>query len=332
VGRLASSLLGLAISALLLAILATQIDLAEMGGVLARSRPYVLPLALGGLAVDLTARTVRWRVLLARAPRPGYRATFRYLVVGYLANNVLPARVGELVRAHLLGTRENVGTSRALGSIALERGLDVVSAAVLGLLGIVLLGVGGALQAGFAVLAGLAVVGLLVLALAPHGWIRSMVDRVVERVSHRPLALVMPKVAAFVHGLLDAASPRTIWPGLALSFLAWLATAGVFFVAGDALGLQLSPTAVLAIAMAANLGTAIPSAPAGIGPFEFAVVVVGTAAGLDASSALLLGLLSHLLTVVPVCLLGAGSLTMMGLGARSLEEIELADGQVVGAP
>jgi glycosyltransferase 2 family protein len=325
VGRIASSLLGLAISAVLLIILAAQINLAEMGSVLARSRPYVLPVALGGLAIDLAARTVRWRVLLARPPRPGYRATFRYLAVGYLANNVLPARVGELVRAHLLGSREGVGTSRALGSITLERGLDVVSAALLGLASITLVGIGGALQAGFAILAALSVVALLVVALAPHRWIRRTIDGIVARATHRPIALVMPKVAAYVHGLLDAASSRTVWPGLALSFLAWLATAGVFFVAADALDLHLAPAAILAIAMAANLGTAIPSAPAGIGPFEFAVVVVATAAGLDASSALLLGLLSHLLTVVPVCLLGAASLTVMGLGPRALEDIQVVD-------
>lgn len=316
--RLGSSFLGLALSAVLLAVLATQIDLAAMGRVLAHADPSLLPLALGGLALDLAARTVRWRVLLARAPRPGYRATFRYLAVGYLVNDVLPGRLGELVRAHLIGRREGVGTSRALGSIALERGLDVVSASVLGLGAVLALGIGGPLRGGFAILAAGSLGALLVLAFAPHRWLREVVDGLTARAVRGHLRTAGPRVAAFLHALLDAAAPATVGPGLALSAFAWLATAGVFFVAAAALGLHLAPPAILVIAVAANLGTAIPSAPAGIGPFEFAVVFVGSAVGLDASSALLLGLLSHLLAVVPVCLIGAVALAGMGWDVRTL--------------
>ncbi|MGH2466191.1 MAG: lysylphosphatidylglycerol synthase transmembrane domain-containing protein [Candidatus Limnocylindrales bacterium] len=316
--RLAPSLFGLALSAVLLGVLAAGIDLGQMRTVLARSDPALLPLALLGLALDLAARTVRWRVLLARPPRPGYGATFRYLAIGYLVNDVLPGRLGELVRAHLLGRREGVGTSRALGSIALERGLDVVVAAALGLLAVLALGIGGPLRGGFALLAGGSLAALLVLALAPHRWLRGVIDGLAGRVTPRPLAAVLPRVVAFLHALLDAAAPRAVWPGLALSILAWLATAGVFLVAAYALALHLALPAVLLLAMAANLGTAIPSAPAGIGPFEFAVVWVGAAVGLDPSSALLLGVLSHLLTVVPVCLVGAVGLVGTGWDGRGI--------------
>jgi hypothetical protein len=65
---------------------------------------------------------------------------------------------------------------------------------------------------------------------------------------------------------------------------------------------------LLAMVTAANLGAAIPSAPAGIGPFEFAVVYVGTAAGLDGSQALALGILAHLVGTVPIAAAGALSL------------------------
>ena len=103
-------LFGIAISLALLAALVWEIDPARVLQALGRSRFEWLPFILLPLAADLAARTIRWHVILARPPRPGYRETFRYLVIGYLANNVLPVRLGELVRAHLLGTREEVGS------------------------------------------------------------------------------------------------------------------------------------------------------------------------------------------------------------------------------
>lgn len=262
--------------------------------------------------MDLAARTVRWRVLLARSPRPGYIATFRYLVIGYLANNLLPARVGELLRAHLLGTREGVGTSRALASIALERTLDVASASTIGFMALTIARVGGVSLAGFALLSLASVAAVLLLTLAPHRWIREAIDRFAGRATLRPVVLGLPKVSSFVNGILDAASPGALWPGLGLSLLAWLSTAAVFYVAAQALGINLPLAVIVAIAMAANLGSAIPSAPAGVGPFEFAVVFIATGAGLDPSSALLLGVLSHAMTVVPVVLLGAVSIPFAG--------------------
>jgi uncharacterized protein (TIRG00374 family) len=305
-------MLGLLVSLVLLGILAGQTEPDEIGLLLSQADLSVLPLALLGLAIDLAARTIRWRVLLAREPRPGYRATFRYLTIGYLVNDVLPGRLGELLRAHLIGSRDGVGTSRALGSITLERGLDVASAAMLGLAAVVALRLGGPLQASYLVLALAGLAAILALTVVPQGWSRALADVVIDGLSASRAGRLAPSVWAFIHGALDAASPRTLWSGLALSFVAWLGTAFAFQVAAAALGLSVSAPAVLAIAAAANLGTAIPSAPAGVGPFEFAVVVVGGAVGLDPSSALLLGLLSHGVSAIPVSLIGAASLAYSG--------------------
>lgn len=314
------SVVGLGVSFLIVALLLWEIDLGQVIAVLGRSRVQLLPLILVPFALDLSLRTVRWRILLARAPRPGYRGTFTYLVIGYLANNILPARLGELVRAHLLGTREGVGRSRALGSIAMERALDVVAAAALGAVACAVVGIHGAIVVTLALIAVGAGAVVAVVALVPHAIMGQLLDTLVARAPGGPLSRVAEMVSRFLHALLDAATPWRVLAGLALSFAAWLATSGLFAVTGASLGIALPPAGLVAVAVAANLGAALPSAPAGIGPFEFGVVVIATALGLDAPTAFAFGILSHACTVVPVSLLGGYELGRVRWGLGSLRQ------------
>ena len=319
---------GFGVSLLIVAFLLWEIDVGRVVAVLGRSRAQLLPLILLPFAVDLSLRTVRWHVLLAREPRPAYRGTFAYLVIGYLANNILPMRLGELVRAHLLGTREGVGRSRALGSIAMERTLDVIAAAALGAVAGAASGIHGAIVVTLAFIA-LAASGLVaVIALLPHELVRRAIDGLVVRAPAGLLARIADIAGRFLHALLDAAAPGRVLAALVLSVAAWLATSGLFAVTAASLGISLSPAGLVAVAVAANLGAALPSAPAGIGPFEFGVVVIATALGVDAPTALAFGILSHVCTVVPVSLAGGLELSRMQWGLDTLQAAGRGDATV----
>ena len=87
-----------------------------------------------------------------------------YLLVGYLANNILPARLGELVRSHYLGDREGISRASALGTVVVERIVDTAVVVTIGAVAILVLHVRGVVAS--AVLVGLAVAGLLVIGLA----------------------------------------------------------------------------------------------------------------------------------------------------------------------
>ncbi|MGC8634290.1 MAG: lysylphosphatidylglycerol synthase transmembrane domain-containing protein [Candidatus Limnocylindrales bacterium] len=332
-GRL-RALVGFGVSLLVVAFLLWEINPGRVVAVLGRSEVQLLPLILVPFAVDLSLRTVRWRILLAREPRPGYRGTFTYLVIGYLANNILPARLGELVRAHLLGTREGVGRSRALGSIAMERALDVVAAAALGAIACAMVGIHGAIVVTLALIALGAGAVVALVSLLPQAMVRRWLDALVARAPAGLPTRLADIARRFFHALLDAAAPGRVLAALGLSFAAWLATSGLFAVTGASLGISLPAAGLIAVAVAANLGAALPSAPAGIGPFEFGVVVIGTALGLSPPTALAFGILSHACTVVPVSLLGGielgrirwglGTLREAGAAEVRIEEIELA--------
>jgi len=305
---LTTSLIGLAVSVVLIGVVLLEVNPGAAAATLGRAQPLVLLLVLPLLAVDQTARTIRWHLLLAHEPRPGYRETLRYLLVGYLVNIVLPGRLGEFVRAHLAGTRAHVGQLRALGSIALERGLDLVSAATLGAIASAAAGLGSAITGAFTLVAALGWIVLLTVTLVPHDFVRRLLDWVVTRFSRGPARLVLPHVGSFGHALIDAAAPRRVVAASGLTLISWTTGTAVFAIVAGSLGIPVSPIVLLAMVTAANLGAAIPSAPAGVGPFEFAVVYVGTAAGLDGSQALAVGILAHLVGVVPVAVAGAISL------------------------
>jgi uncharacterized protein (TIRG00374 family) len=86
------------------------------------------------------------------------------MLVGYLANNVLPARLGELVRSHYLGDREGISRSATLGTVVVERVVDTVVLVGIGAAAILVLNVRGVVVS--AILVGVALAGLLVVALA----------------------------------------------------------------------------------------------------------------------------------------------------------------------
>ena len=80
--------------------------------------------------VDIGARGARWQALLAPIAAVPYRRVLGYTYIGYLANNILPARLGELVRSHALGEGEGISRTTVLGTVVVERIVDTVMVVV----------------------------------------------------------------------------------------------------------------------------------------------------------------------------------------------------------
>ena len=118
--------LGIAISLIAIWILIRSVDIGAALQVLATAQPAWIGLMVVTILLDVAARGARWRALLAPiAPVPYVRA-LGYTYVGYLANNVLPARLGELYRSHALGEGEDISRPTVLGTVVVERVVDTV--------------------------------------------------------------------------------------------------------------------------------------------------------------------------------------------------------------
>jgi uncharacterized protein (TIRG00374 family) len=320
--------IGVAISVASLAFVLRGVDLARTAQILGSAVPPWLTLSIALQGVDLSLRTRRWQVLLAPLARVRFPRVLGYLLVGYLANNVLPARLGELVRSHYLGDREGISRASALGTIVVERVVDTAVVVAIGALAILVLHVRGVVAS--AVLVGLAITALLVVGLAVGIAARRLpgAGRVMAFLDRRPR---IADLGRRLHvGLAVARRPRTVAAAVGLTVLAWSASILSFAAAGQSIGLQLSMGQAALLVSGVALATAIPSGPGYLGTFELAAVKVGEAVGLPNESAFALALLVHASILVVTSSGGAVAFLQLGWRRSAGEVGEVARGVLEG--
>jgi hypothetical protein len=314
-GAIGRAVLGTAVSVVAIVLVLGSVDLARTWDVLASAAPGWVLVTAGFVVVDLAIRSLRWQRLLAPIRHVAYRSVASYLLVGYLANNVLPARLGELVRSHYLGDREGLSRTTTLGTVVVERVVDTALVVAIAALAILVLNVRGVVTN--AVIIGAAVAALLLVALAiavaahrlPGG---AAVIRFIER---------WPRVAVAVerlrNGLAVAGRPRTLAQVLGLSALAWTATSLAFAATGQAVGLELRIGEAALIASGVALASAVPSGPGYLGTFELAAVKIAVALGKPAEQAFALALLAHVTIIVITSVGGLVVLNRLGWRRRA---------------
>ena len=116
--------LGLGVSVLLLLVLFWQVDFHEIRQALSDANYVYLAPSIALYFVGVYFRAFRWRYLLQPLRPLAASRVYPVVVIGYMANNLLPARLGELVRAYYLARREQLSASSALGTVAVERVYD----------------------------------------------------------------------------------------------------------------------------------------------------------------------------------------------------------------
>lgn len=319
--RLLTAPVGVLVSVAALWVALRGVNLVTAADQLRRAAPGPLVAVLGVIALQLTLRTIRWRALLAIADPPAairLASLLPILLIGYLGNAVLPARLGEPIRAFLAARSERLDAGVALGTVVLERVLDTASLAVLAFGAAFALGAPVWLTQGAALasLAGIMLVaGLLIGGLGLAG-------RLLERIERRlptPAVVAALRFVRFVAAGADAARERpAVGLALLVSSICWMLDAVTFWLVGQSLGLALSPAVTLLVAAMTVLGTALPSAPGYVGTFELAAVGTATALGVPPSEAFSLAVLAHLMAVAPSALGGAVALSVNGLGLESI--------------
>ena len=222
-------ILGVAISAFFLVFLLRQVsDFGAVGSALREANYlYLLP-ALAVYFLGVWIRAARWHYLLRPIKSVSANRLFPVVVIGYMANDVLPARLGEFVRAYVLGEQERLPKAAILGTIVVERTLDGIA---------MLLFVAGAtlfippldpqLQRVFQ-LAGAAFVGAIVVFLivaSSSQMALNLIDVLTRPLPERFRAEVKVLADRFLAGFHALRSARLTLAALGLSLAAWLAEA-----------------------------------------------------------------------------------------------------------
>jgi uncharacterized protein (TIRG00374 family) len=250
-------------------------------------------------------RSVRWRLLLNAEAHFSVGTVFWATTAGYLGNNLLPARAGELVRSFLISRRSPLSTTYVLTTALSERLMDVIALVLWSSL--VLLGVDPKprwmeeLSRTMAIFAGLGAIAILVL---PHtgGWL--------ERLLHKlPLpAGLRDRLIQFAHQILLGLRAFHDWKRLA-SFVAmtvviWVSDAAGTMLGARALGLEITFPIALLLLTALGLGSALPSTPGYVGIYQFVAVNVLTPFGMSKDDAIAYILVAQALSYLVVIAFG----------------------------
>jgi len=318
--------IGIAISIIALWILVQSVDIPAALAVLGTASPAWIAVMLVTTTVDICARGARWRALLAPIAPLRYRRVLGYTYIGYLANNVLPARLGELYRSHALGEGEGVSRTTVLGTVVVERVVDTVMVVAIAALAVLVLSVRGVMSS--AVLLGLAFVSLAVIALglgiAAHRLPGA--DRVAAIIARRPQLLELAR--RLRDSLAVAGRPRTLAAAIVFSAIAWAASTGTFLAAGQAVGVELTLAQAALLTSGVALVSIVPSGPGYVGTFELTVVAIADGLGIPRDSAFALGLLVHLMILLTT---SVGGVTAMFLLRRRRAAAALAGAEAVAA-
>lgn len=304
--------LGIAISVAALAILLQSVDVADALDVLRQADLAIVLLMVVSVVLDVAARGARWRALLASIRRLAYLRVIGYTFVGYLANNVLPARLGELVRSHALGEGEGMSRTTVLGTVVVERILDTVIVVGLAAGSVVILDVTGIVATGVvlgAVFVGILVVGLVVAILSHRLPGAERVSAAAERFPR-----ILDLARRLREGLAVVSRPGTVAAALGFSALAWMFSILTFVLGGRALGIELSPVEGALLSSGVALATIVPSGPGYLGTFELTAVGIATRVGVDADAAFAMALLVHAMILLVTSVGGAVSALRLGVG------------------
>ena len=254
-----------------------------------------LAAALAVYTVGTLARGERWHQIVRRGGVRADRAdSFRLTIVGYMGNNTLPARGGDLMRAFLLSARTDASRRSALGTVVAERLLDALALAAMFVAVPYALLRHAVVPSGRWLLFAAGALAALTLALVALVVLAGRLDAA-ERVRAflRPLATATRNLVS-AHGLAL----------LALSLVIWALEAAVYFAVGRAVNLDLDPLGAVYVVTLTNLCALVPAAPGYIGTFDAAVLfAVHSLAGTGAEAISYLLLLRFVL-FVPITLVG----------------------------
>jgi uncharacterized protein (TIRG00374 family) len=304
--------LGIGISLVAIWILLRSVDVGAALEVLSDANPAWIGLMAVTAFVDVAARAARWRWLLIPIKVVRYLRMLGYTLIGYLANNVLPARLGELVRSHAAGEGEGISRTTVLGTVVVERVVDTVIVVGLAALAVVVLSVRGVMTS--AVLLGAAFVALLVLGLALAMALHRLpgADRVAAFMTRWPRIVELAR--RLREGLAVAGRPGTLVGALAFSAVAWTASIGTALAAGQAVGVELTLAQATLMTAGVALVTIVPSGPGYVGTFELTAVSILTTFGIDPDSAFALALLVHAMILAVTSIGGVISALRLGVG------------------
>lgn len=317
------TLIGFTVSGILLFLVLRKINFAETIAALQLAN-YKLVVWAGCATITInTLRSLRWKYLIENHQLVPTRFFMKAFFIGFLANSVLPARLGELVRAKSLGdlskTVIKTGGTKSLSSILLERVLDGLMLLLFFVVLAFFLPFTTWMQR-VAWIAALFFVGLMcfiVLVLIYKEIIQKLLRRLMFWASEDTQIKALNMFNWFTDGLGIIKNPRNMIHFLLRSIIIWLAEGLIIFIFIKSLNIGVPIFAGYFVMVLIGFGIAIPSAPGYVGVYQFVCIKALSIWGVSDSVALSFSLVMQITTFIPMNLIGLGILLFSQMSFRN---------------
>ena len=317
-------LLGVAVSAVLLWVAVRGVSLDEVLQQLRQVRPAWLVPVLASIFLRFWLTAVRWQLLLRPVKRIGVHRLFAITMIGFMANNVLPARLGEFVRAYALGRSEALPPSLSFATIVIERIFDGFTLLVFLVGGLSFLQPSRTLlwAAGLTCVLYAGVLGGLVVLRTGRGL--GLLTGALDRLPGRLAGPARRLLESFRAGLDVLSDVRALLLTALLSIVIWVVNAAGVEATFRAFTLDLPPYASFLLLGTIAVALVLPSAPGYVGPFQAGTVQGLAMVGVARDTALSLSIVYHLANYIPITVVGLAYLSALNL---TLGELRTAGGK-----
>ncbi len=296
---------GLAISVVFGWLALRDVSWSAVRASLAGIHPAWLIAALVLLAVAVGMRSERWRLLFPRDDRPPRRAVFWSLAIGYLFNNLLPARAGEAARVVALRREAGVPAMRGAGTVAVERVFDLASLAGLMLVATPFLGPGSVVRLTAWTSAAVLAAAVMLAGACRSARLRARMAAAAGRIPLIGGPRARSTAAEFGQGLVGLRDGRMAVVVGAWSLGSWLVLACSYYTVLRSLGIGSPGRAAVLSLVVTNLVQVIPASAASLGVFEAAGRAAVAAYGATPGAAVSAAVALHAVNTLPLVALGA---------------------------
>lgn len=324
-------MVGLLLSVALLWWALRGVDATELLRHLREANPWLLAAAVAVATGTFVLKAIRWRVLLLPAhAESSFNSRFSAVCIGGMANNLLPARLGEFARVLSFNRMEPVPISATLASLIVERLFDALILMIFLIPALSLPGFGAYgsplirntfIAAAVVVTAGLLVMGLLV---RFPSWFLRWTERLLPRLfPERAAEKVLGMVVSFIAGLGALRHTHVLMRVVAWSLVIWLWNSASFWLGFLAFDIE-APGFAGAMLLQSIVGFAvsIPSSPGFFGPFEAGARVALGIWEIDPSRTISFAASYHILSFIPVTLLGLWFAHRLGISLSETRHSE----------
>jgi len=318
----------LVVGILLLVALIWWTGIDKIGAAIGSASPVWLAAAALVVLPAYILRAVRWKLLLNPVKKTvRVSTTFWSTAVGFMVNTLIPIRLGEFVRAYILGEKEGTGFAPGFSSIVVERTLDLIGLLSIGIVTMLLVSA----QAGLSSIVGeiftavalliAAILAVIIVGIKKEDLIIRLLTRVTSKI---PLVKKhTTRIADFASSLIKglqglSQKPKMFATNITLTWILWLTQTSAVYLTFMAFNYPLPFAAAILGGVLMSVSHILPATPGYVGSYEVFWVLIFTFLRVTENLLLATAVISHLIGLLPIVILGCLSVVWLGV---SFEEI-----------